>query len=234
MTSATAETPEPKTPPPLDRTVQQFMDSSWAYLELVPRLQTYVTGTGRTSSASEAWSKRAEMRTTRRVIVLAMALGRKFVAPGEPTYLPRLVQRVEAERKDRIPLEKRKPLRTFGQRLTAEIGKLHDGGLTVSHADGTTSGPDVLWERVQYGHVLHGDHEKWADQSAWLATILTAARTLPRLRELIVMTRECMEELNKQNVFEGVHSEDTEWILTDVWEADGTPATSKPAPLDRP
>lgn len=96
MTSASAD---PRRPPTVDDAVQLFMSLSHEFLELVPRLQAWTTGL-----SPRAAIRVANVRTTRRVIVLALSLGRKFMQPGEATYLPGLLTRVYEERKKRIPL----------------------------------------------------------------------------------------------------------------------------------
>lgn len=206
-------------PPTVDDAVLQFMDASWEYLELMPVLGTAWTGFGPTPSGT-----RAEIRTTRRVIVLGMTLGRKFVRRGEPTYLPGLITRVERERRDRLTPKQCKQLRGFSAGLTQEVKSLYDQGLTIRHPDGSETGPAEFWERVSYGTVFHADHGKYAEGigHAWQVNTYTAMQALPRLRSLIVQTRQALEALNDDGVFDGVVSEDTIFVDGDVWSLDGT------------
>lgn len=207
----------PKARPALDGVVQQYLDSSWEFLELVPRLESVRM---RVRGAPSL----AEIRAARRVIVLAMSLGRKFIKSGEPTYVAGIMTRVNVERKDRIPQKMRKNFRILQHQLAEDVKGLDALGLSITHADGTTTTPADSWLWVSYGRVLHGDHEKWmaAREHAWEAVTVTASRYLPELRRIIQVTREALEHLNDLGVFEGVVSEDTLFIVQDIWAPDGT------------
>lgn len=216
----TTTPPDPRRPPTVDDAVQQFMSLSQEFLELVPRLQTYTTGLSARASPPVS-----HVRTTRRVLVLALSLGRKFMTPGEATYLPGLLERVYTERKERIPFALRRPVRTTVQQVSAALRDLYSTGPDVSHADGTTTTAAQAWEQVAYGHVLHPDHEKWSagNALAWWATSANGAFAVTRLRILIVLTRSLIEQLDEEGVFDGLGYLENLWINEDLWAEDGSP-----------
>lgn len=221
----TDETVDLSQPPSADDAAQLFMALSQEFLELVPRLKTHTT-----SYTAAADHPVSHFRTTRRVVVLTLSLGRKFMKKGEATYLPGLLTRIYKERKERIPRAWRRAVRVFTQDVRIGLEGLHSNGMTISHMDGTTTSAEQLWEYLSYGYVLHPDYEKWAAGTghAWEAGAFNAYFSVARLRRLIVDTRSLIELLDKEGVFDGLTYEENLWIDEDIWAADGTPVEPGP------
>lgn len=221
----TDETVDLGRPPTVDDATQLFMALSQEFLELVPRLKTYTT-----SYTTAADYPVSHFRTTRRVIVLALSLGRKFMKEGEATYLPGLLTRIYKERKERIPHAQRRAVRVFTQDVRIGLKELHSKGMTISHMDGTTTTAEQLWEYLSYGHVLHPDYEKWAAGAGhtWQAGAFNAFFSVTRLRRLIVDTRSLIEGLDEEGVFDGLAYKENLCIDEDMWAADGTPVEPDP------
>lgn len=223
MSDAPSRHPD-RRPPSVDDAARQFLHLSREYLELVPILKGgSVRLDGRLPAGREG-------RTARRVLVLSMALGRKFLTSGEPVYPPGLLRRVTDERSDRLPRELRKKVTGVEQELAAIIRQIHQTGIRIESADGRGAGSGDYWDRALNGHTLHADYGKWAQHGpdSWGFTALHGAFIANRIRRLVAQTRWFVTDLGERGVLDlgDVDTTPGDEIPVDLWAPDGSPAAT--------
>lgn len=208
-------------PPNVDVAARQFLDLSREYLELVPTLTaTAIQVDGQLPDGVRG-------RTIRRVAVLNMSLGRKFLTPKEAVYPPTLLHRVVDERRDRLTPEMRKNVTGAGHALAEVIKGIHEAGVRVIDGDGNATPTGDYWHRAQNGHTLHADYGKWAQhgQDAWGFTAVHGALIINPMRNLVAQTRWYLTDLGNRGVLDlgNVDTTPGDEIQADVWAPDGSP-----------
>lgn len=205
--------------PSLDDRARMFMVLSREYLELVPAMPKI-----RVSLALSGDAKTVEARTTRRVLVLSLALGRKFITKGEPVYVPGLLHSVIQERGKAVPREIKKDVSGMVHLMREAIDDLHTQGGWVGSVDTDSTSPSELWDLIRYGSILHSDYEKWVRHgpAAWAAAEMNASFMLSGLRSWLLQARWFMGDLAERGVLHGLEIREPEEIAQDRWAPDGS------------
>lgn len=205
----------------MDDAARLFLELSREYLELVPIL------TGSKLRLDGQLPDGVEGRTIRRMLVMSMSLGRKFLRDDEAVYPPKLLHRVVEERRGRLSPAMRKKVTGAGHNMAEIISGIHETGIQIVAGDNTTSSTWDYWDRAQNGRTLHADYGKWAQhgESGWGYAALHWAFAAKRVRFVVAQTRWYVTDLGSMGVLDlsGIDTTPGDEIEADYWAPDGSP-----------
>lgn len=178
---------------------QQFMDLSQEYLEIVPKL----------SAQAIPFGQNLRSRTTKRVAALAVVMQRKFVEPGENTYMPGLLDRLLDEHKGKLSPELRKKFNGLKHELSVALKELHEAEAVYGRDAVSIKSTAELVPQILYGHLVHSDYSKWKESGAnpWFAASMSFLSAQDKFRKYIWMMRSCLFELSDLGILEGLKFE---------------------------
>lgn len=192
---------------------QQFMDLSQEYLQIVPKLHKQTVPFGDTVSS----------RTTRRVAALAVVMQRKFVTPGENTYIPGLIDRIYREQRDLMAPELRRKVRHFQAELPGALKELHEARVSYVRERGPARSTSDLPPLILNGRLLHSDYPKWDEggPNPWFAASSSFLQAQSKFRRYLQMARWCLIDLHEAGALPGL--EFSENFGEDTLASDGVP-----------
>lgn len=209
---------------PLDLVAQMFLEQSREYLELVPRFSS-VRVYHMFRVPDDNWTRRA-----RRVALLHVALGRKFITRDEPTHIPRMLERILQERGGRLSEEDAAQLSAQLNEVREAIASIRTGPGRVDRGDGSPVSSWAHWQDVMYSGVLHSDVSRWnrRGESAWGAALLHLLSVLPKMRDIVCDVRDTLVLLGRDKILDlgGIDPIPSDGIESDDWTHSGAEAGS--------